>query len=63
MRKYFLISMVTLLVGLASAASGIYLYKANTPKPLRLGIRVICPRCEKFLFRQFTKAEQEQTNG
>ncbi len=59
MRNYIIITLVTLLIGVASAASGIYLYKQSTPKPLRLMLGVVCPKCgAQGPVRQWTKADE-----
>ncbi len=57
MRNYIVITLVTLLIGVASAASGIHIYRKNVPKPVRVMIGVMCPSCgAKGPVRQYTKA-------
>ncbi len=56
MKQYIIITLVTLIVGVASAASGICIYRKNVPKPLRLILGVVCPRCNtQGPVRQYTE--------
>ena len=63
MRKYIITTLVTLLIGVASAASGIYMYRTTQPKPIRVMIGVVCPRClNRGPVRKYTKAEGGATS-
>ena len=53
-KNYIVITLVTLLTGVTSAASGIYMYKISRPAPLRLRLGITCPECRKTMNRGFS---------